>query len=58
MRELLRWLLHSLEMKDDRLPSIVLMNQLSGTGRPRMGLDDVVRKDLWEIGVCKDGGFQ
>jgi hypothetical protein len=42
-------------MKDDRLPKIVLFDQLSRAkrkaGRPRLGRDDVIKKDLNEMGT-------
>jgi hypothetical protein len=46
-------------MKDDRLPKIVLFGQPSRTkrktGRPRRGLEDVIKKDLKEMGTSWAG---
>ena len=46
-------------MKDDRLPKIVLFGQLSGAtrkaGRPRLGREDVINKDLKEMGASCEG---
>ena len=53
MRERLRWLGHVLRMKDDRLSNIVLIGQTSSAkwkaGRPWLGWEDVVKKNLREI---------
>ena len=53
MRERLRWLRHVLEVKDDRLPKIVLFGQPSmakrKVDRPRIGWENVVKNDLREI---------
>jgi hypothetical protein len=42
-------------MKDDRLPKIVLFGQPSRAkrkaGRPRLGWEDVIKKDLKEMGT-------
>ena len=42
-------------MKDDRLPKIVLFDQPSRAkqivGRPRLGWEDVIKKDLKEMGT-------
>ena len=62
MKKRLRWLGHVLRMKDDRLPKIVLFGQPSGAtrkaGRPRLGWEDVINKDLKEmedlLGGCKE----
>ena len=55
MKERLRLLGHVLQMKDERLPMIVLFGQPSGAtrkaGRPRLGWDDVINKDLKEMGT-------
>ena len=55
MRKTLRWLGHVLRSKDDRLPKIVLFGQPSRTkwkaGCPRLGLKNVMKKDLGEIGT-------
>jgi hypothetical protein len=58
MKERLRWLGHIVQMKDDRLPKIVLFSQPSRAkwkaGRPRLGWEDVKKKDLKEMGIsCK-----
>ena len=54
-KERLIWLSHDLRMKDDRLPKIVLFSQPSRAkpkpGRPRLGWEDVINKDLKEIGT-------
>jgi hypothetical protein len=46
-------------MKDDRLSKVVLVGQSSRAnrkaGRPRMSLEDVVRKDLREMGTSWEG---
>ena len=48
-----------LRMKDDRLPKIVLFGQPSGAtrkaGRPRLGWEDVINKDLKEMGTSCEG---
>ena len=46
-------------MKDDRLPKIVLFGQPTGAkqkaGHPYLGWEDVINKDLKEIGTsCED----
>jgi hypothetical protein len=55
MRKRLIWLGHVLWMKDDRLPKIVLFVQLSWAKRkadlPRLGWEDVIKKDLKEMGT-------
>ena len=55
MKERLRWLGHVVRMKDDRLPKIVLFDQPSGAkrkaGRPRLGWEDVIKKDFKEMGT-------
>ena len=47
------------EMKDDRLPKIVLFGQPSGAtrkaGRPCLGWEDVINKDLKEMGTSWEG---
>ena len=59
MKERLRWLGHVLRMKDDIWPKIVLFGQPSGatrtTGRPRLGWEDVINKDLKEMGTSWEG---
>ena len=59
MKERLRWPGHVLLMKDDKLPKIVLFGQPSGAtrkaGRPRLGWEDVINKDLKEIGTFWEG---
>ena len=59
MKERLRWLGHTLQMKDDRLPKIVLFGQPSGATRkagcPCLGWEDVINKDLKEMGTSWDG---
>ena len=49
-KERLRWIGHILRMKDDRLSKIVLFGHPSGAkrkaGRPRLGWEDVINKDL------------
>ena len=59
MKERLRWLGHVLRMKDDRLPKIVLFGQPSGAtrkaGRPFLGWEDVISKDLKEMGTSWEG---
>ena len=46
-------------MKDDRLPKIVLFGQPSvatrKAGRPCPGWEDVINKDLKEMGTSRDG---
>ena len=55
MKERLRWLGHILQIKDDRLPNIVLFGQPSGAtrkaGHPRLDWEDVTNKDLKEMGT-------
>ena len=52
MKERLRWLGHVRQMKDDRLPKIVFFGQPFRAkriaGRPRLGWEDVIKKDLKE----------
>ena len=59
MKERLRWLGHVLQTKDDTLPKIVLFGQPSGAtrkaGRPRLGWEDVMNKDLKEKGISWKG---
>ena len=59
MKERLRWLGHVLRMNDDRLPKIVLFGQPSGAtwkaGRPCLGWEDVINKDLKEMGTSWEG---
>ena len=46
-------------MKDDRLPNIFLFGQPSGAkrkaGRPRLGWEDVINKDLKGMGTSWEG---
>ena len=46
-------------MKDDRLPKIVLFGQPSGStrkaGRPCLCLEDIINKDLKEMGTSWEG---
>jgi len=46
-------------MKNDRLPKIFLFGQSSRakqkTGRPRLGWEDVINKDLNELGTSWEG---
>ena len=55
MKGRLRWLGHVLRMKDDRLPKIILFGQPPGAtqkaGRPCLGWEDVINKDLKEMGT-------
>ena len=50
---------HVLRMKDDGFPKIVLFGQPSRTqrkvGRPRLGWEDVIKKDLKEMGTYWEG---
>ena len=59
MKERLSWLGQVLRMKDDRLPKIVLFGQPSGAtrkeGRPCLGWEDVINKDLKEMGTSWEG---
>ena len=59
MKERLRWLGHVLRMKDDRLRKIVLFGQLSRAtrkaDRPCLGREDVINKDLKEMGTSWEG---
>ena len=59
VRERLRWLGHALRMNDDRLPKIFLFGELSRAkrkkARPRLGWEDVIKKDLKEMGVSWEG---
>ena len=59
MKERLRFLGHVLRMKNDRLLKIILFCQPSGAtqkaGRPRLGWEDVINKDLKEMGASLDG---
>ena len=59
MKERLRWLGHVLWMKDDRLRKSVLFGQPSGAtqkaGRPCLGWEDVINKDLKEMGTSWEG---
>ena len=58
-KERLRWLGHVLLMKDDRLPKILLFDQLSGAtrkaGRPCLDWEDIIYEDLKEMGTSWDG---
>ena len=53
IKERLRWLRHVLWMKDDRLSKIVLCVQpfraKCKAGRPRLGWEDIIKKDLKEM---------
>ena len=53
--ERLKWLRHVLRMKDDRLSKIVLFGRPSRAKRkadcPRLGSENVVRKDLKQLGT-------
>ena len=55
MKEWFRWVGHVLRMNDDKLPKIVLFGQLFGAtrkaGRPHLGWEDVINKDLKEMGT-------
>ena len=46
-------------MEDERLPKIFLFGQLSGAtwkaGRSRLGLEDVINKNLNEMGTSWEG---
>jgi hypothetical protein len=59
MKESLRWLGHVVRMRDDRLPKIVLFCRPSGAkwkaGRPRLGWEGVIKKDLKEMGTSWAG---
>ena len=59
MKERLRWLGHVLRMKDDRLPNIVHFGQPSEAtrkaGRLWLGWEDVINKDLKEMGTSWEG---
>ena len=59
MNERFRWLGYVLRIKDERLPKIVLFGQPSGAtgkaGRPRQGWENVISKDLKEMGTSWDG---
>jgi hypothetical protein len=55
MKERLRWLGFFMQMKDDRVPKIVLFGQPSRAkrkaGRPRLRWEDVIKKDSKEMGT-------
>ena len=55
MKKRLKWLGHVVRMKDNRLPKIVLFGQPSRAkrkvGRLRLGWEDVIKKDLMEMGT-------
>ena len=59
MKEKWRWLGHVLRMKDNRFPKMVLLGRPAGAEwkavRPRLGWEDVMNKDLKEIGTSLDG---
>ena len=59
MKERLRWLGHVLRIKSDRLPKIVLFSQPSRArwkaGRPCLGWEDVIKKDLNDMGASCEG---
>ena len=46
-------------MKNDRLPKIVLFDEPSRTkqkaGRPQLGWENVIKKDLREMGTSREG---
>ena len=65
MRERLRWLGHVLRRKDDKLPKIVIFDRppraKRKAGRPQLGWEDVIQKDLKEMGTSwegVEGGFE
>ena len=59
IKERLRWLGHVVWVKDERLPKIVLFDQPSRAkqkaGRPCLGWEDVIKKDLKEMGTSWAG---
>ena len=59
MKERLRWYGHVLRIKDDRYPKIVVFGQPSRAkwkaGRPRLGCEDVIKKDLKKIETTWEG---
>ena len=59
MSERLRWLGQVLRMKYDRLAKIVLFGQPSWAKQkavcPRLGWEDVIKKDLKEMGISWEG---
>jgi hypothetical protein len=59
MKERLKCLGHVVRMKEDRLPKIVLFGQPSRdkqkAGRPPLGWEDVIKKDLKEMGTSWEG---
>jgi hypothetical protein len=59
MKERLRWLWHVVQMKDGRLPKIILFSQPSRAkwkaGRFHLGWEDVIKKDLKEMGTSWEG---
>ena len=59
VKERLRWLWHVLRIKDDRFPEMFLFGQPSRAkrkaGRPRLGREDVLKKDLKEMGTSWEG---
>jgi len=59
MIERLRWLGHVLQMKDDGMPKIALFGKQSRakrkTGCPRLGWENVIKKDLKEMGTSWEG---
>ena len=59
MKEMLRWLGHVLQTKDDLLPKLVLFGTPSRAkwkaDRPRLGWEDVAKKDLKEMGTSWEG---
>jgi len=59
MKERLRWLGYVLRMKDNRLSKIVAFDQplraKQEAGRPWLGWEDVMKKDLREMGTFWEG---
>jgi hypothetical protein len=59
MKERLRWLGYIVRIKYDRLPKIILFAQLSRAkqkaGRPPLGWEDVVKKDVKKMGTLLAG---
>jgi len=53
MRENLKWLGYILQIREDRMPKIVLINRLSMAKQkadcPWLGWEDVIKKDLKEL---------
>ena len=57
MKETLRWVKHVLRMKDDRLPKVFGQPSRAKrkAGHPRLRWEDVIKKDLKEIGTSWEG---